>query len=417
VTALSGERGEVIRRAGGLHQATYGGLPAWVFVAPGRVNLIGEHTDYNDGLVLPMAIDRVCVAAASPGRVRGMHRVVSEAADGEAHIPADRPVSAEEARRALPRWATYAAGVIGAVGARAGGVVRALDIAVASSVPEGAGLASSAALEVAVYGVAGAAAGVEASPVDVARDCRRAEHEFAGVPCGIMDQMVSVLGRRGHAVLIDCRDEAWRPVPLPRGAVVVVMNTGVRHALADGEYARRREACRRAAQAMGLGSLRAARVENLDRCGARLDENERRCAAHVIGEVARTASAAALLDALAEGRVGREEALWRLGALMGESHASLRDDYRVSCPELDAVVEAAARVGGVYGARMTGAGFGGCAIALAEPSAVAGIAAEVGAAFHRRFGRSCDVFAVEAGDGAGEVGPGGWRADVQDPCG
>lgn len=415
MTAASVERSEVIRRAGALHGSAYGGSAAWVFVAPGRVNLIGEHTDYNDGLVLPMAIDRVCVAAASPGRVPGMHRVVSEAADGEAHIPADRPVSAEEARRALPRWATYAAGVIGKIRERTGGLVRALDIAVASSVPEGAGLASSAALEVAVYGVACAAAGVEASPVEAARDCRRAEQEFAGVPCGVMDQMVCVLGRRGHAVLIDCRDEAWRTVPLPRGAAVVVMNTGVRHALADGEYARRREACRRAAGAMGVRSLREARVEDLERCGARLDDGDRRCAAHVIGEVARTASAAALLDALAEGRVGREEALARLGVLMGESHASLRDDYRVSCPELDVVVEAAGEVAGVYGARMTGAGFGGCAIAMAEPSAVAGLAAEVDAAFHRRFGRSCDVFAVEAGDGAGAVDPGGWRASGEEP--
>jgi galactokinase len=238
----------------------------------------------------------------------------------------------------------------------------AFDLALATSVPIGAGLSSSASLEVAVATLIENMTGAAIGPIDKARLCQRAEHEWAGVPCGIMDQLVSVLGREGHALLIDCRTLDVTHVPMPADAAVVVADTGVRHELAAGEYAKRRAACSSAAAKLGIASLREATSGMAD--DPCLEDEERRCVRHVTTENER------VLRAVEAMRAGD---LPVLGRLMNDSHESLRRDYRVSCAELDALVGAARSVEGVLGARMTGGGFGGCAVVLTTIGAVHGV--------------------------------------------
>lgn len=359
--------------------------------APGRVNLIGEHIDYCGGHVLPVALGLRCAAAVAAGA--GMLRV--HAVDlGDAWECAAGVEPRSMPRPAPGTWRSYAAGVVSLIAEAAGGPIPAADIFVASDVPRGSGLSSSAAFEVSLAGAVLAAMGGAIAPSRVAALCRRAEHEFAGVPCGIMDQAVAALGRTGHAMLLDCvafeagaaagHTDGVRHVPLPgaREATLLIVDTGVRHALAGGEYARRRAACESAARKLGVTALCRAPLDAIAR--ARLTDEETRCATHAIGEDRRTLEAAAALGA---------GELSRLGVLMIESHESLRDVYRVSCPELDSVVDAARGVPGVFGARMTGGGFGGCAIVLARAGAAEAAIGVVIAAFRTRFSRDCAVLA------------------------
>lgn len=274
---------------------------------------------------------------------------------------------------------SYVAGVVAGYEARR--PLPAFDLALATSVPIGAGLSSSASLEVAVATLIESMTSTALDPLDKARLCQRAEHEWAGVPCGIMDQLVSVLGREGHALLIDCRSLDVTHVPMPPDAAVVVADTGVRHELAAGEYAKRRAACASAAAKLGLASLRDASPGMAD--DPRLGDEERRCVRHVTTENGRVIAA---VEAMRKGD------LPRLGRLMNESHESLRRDYRVSCAELDALVEAARGVEGVFGARMTGGGFGGCAIAWCRHDAMDDISRRLTARYQERFGRACAVF-------------------------
>jgi len=362
----------------------FGGEPTAAAWAPGRVNLIGEHTDYSGGFVLPMAIERGIAA-------------VARSAVGESRVLA---VDTGETRPLDPLafapvggWLGYAGGVLVLL-ARRSGRPGALEVAFGGDLPIGAGLSSSAALEGAVSLAAGRVMGVELSPAERAALCRRGEHEYAGVPCGIMDQAIVCSAVAGHALLIDCRDASMSPVPIPDDAAVVVMNTGVRHDLASGEYARRRRASAAAAAALGVESLRDIDEEGLAGRAGGLSEDLARCVRHVVGENARARRAA---RALGEGDLGL------VGSLMNLSHDSLRDDFRVSCAELDTLVEAARGVPGVYGARMTGAGFGGCAIALARPEAVAALAGAVACEYRRRHGRRAEVFVSGACGPAGMV--------------
>jgi galactokinase len=383
-----------LERAAGLFRERFGRDHRWWGIAPGRVNLIGEHTDYNDGFVLPIAIERHCVALAAPAVERGVSRLAIADLDREFSADWRAPAKPGEIGRGSPE--SYILGVGALVSPHAGAPSN-LDVLITSAVPLGSGLSSSASLEVAVASVLAKAWGVRLSPHDTALLCQRAEHEFAGVPCGIMDQFISVMGRRGSALLIDCRDRSTALVPMPDllTALVVVINTGVRHALASGEYAKRRGACARAARALGVVSLRDAGDEILrDRAG-NLSDEERRCARHVISENARTLEMAERL---------RAGDLTRAGALMRESHASLRDEYRVSCAELDTVVDLAAATPGVFGARMTGGGFGGCAVAICTPTAAGALRERVARGYRERHGRDCDIFATTAADGAAAMG-------------
>ncbi len=374
--------------------ARFGALPRWAARAPGRVNLIGEHTDYNGGLVLPMAIDRECWAVGGPARDGGVSRLYSTDLDVEVAVDLRAPIVAGAGAAVIGSPMSYVLGVLAQFQRRCGGVPN-VEVAVASSVPLGGGLSSSASLEVAVATLMEAVLDVELGPLEKARLCQRAEHEFAGVPCGLMDQMASVGGVEGHALLIDCGSDAMTPVAIPDGAGVLVVNTNVRHALASGEYAVRRAACERAAAKLGLGSLRDADAGVL--AGAGLSEEERRCVRHVVTENARVLMAAEAL---------RAGDLQGFGVLMRESHASLRDDYRVSCAELDLVVATLDACGGVYGARMTGAGFGGCAVALVEPGEVGRVSERVAARYAEVTGGECGVFAVRAAGGCSkEHGP------------
>jgi galactokinase len=287
--------------------------------APGRVNLIGDHTDYNDGFVLPMALDLETVVRAHPRD------------DGELRLRSD-----------TPGWEPYADAVRAVLRTSAG-----LEGTITSTVPVGAGLSSSATLEVALGLALAEAEGVDVSPLELALACQDAELLATGVPCGIMDQLASVAGVEGHALLIDCRSLEVRPIPLPAELAVVVVHSGVARELAGSEYAERRAACAAVAERLGLDALRDATPEQV------ADEPRAR---HVVSENARVLAAA---DALAAGDLDS------LGPLLSASHASLRDDFEVSTPELDELA-AALEEAGALGARLTGAGFGGCVVALAR---------------------------------------------------
>ena len=347
--------------------------PQWMAAAPGRVNVIGEHTDYNDGFVLPMAIDRYTVIAASPA---GADKITlrSAAGDGIASVDLTQPLKPGT----KGYWANYPMGVIAgflARGLKPGG----FDALIHSSVPLGGGLSSSAALEVATATALEAVTGHKLDPVEKALLCQKAEHDYAGMPCGIMDQFISVMGKQDHLLLLDCRSRKPTLVPMTDASMVLlIVNTNVKHELTGGEYAKRRAQCEQAAKILGLSSLRDAAADMLDRARGKMEGVVFRRARHVIGEIERTVQAAE--------QVGASN--WpTVGQLMYASHASLRDDYEVSCPELDAVVEIAQAIGakgGVSGCRMTGGGFGGCAVALVRTDAVGAISDRIASEYEHR---------------------------------
>jgi galactokinase len=369
----------------------HGRDPDGVAFAPGRVNVIGEHTDYNDGFVLPMALQHG-VAAAFARRDDGQ-LVVSAMETGET-----RAIAVDAVRRATPRvsgWFAYAAGMAACmtdVGSRLGGIT----VVTASDLPSGAGLSSSAAFELAVGRALAAASGIIWDPQAMARAAQRAEHEFVGVACGIMDQMAAACATAGHALLLDCRSLEIHHVPLPASIAIVVMHSGVKRALAGSAYNDRRAACERAAAAVrqfapAVQSLRDVDRGLLERARSSIDDVAFRRAMHVVDEMARPHAFAA---AIARGDVDAA------GRLMIASHASLRDLYEVSCRELDELVDAALAQPGCHGARLTGAGFGGCAIALVDASAVDRFAAALPTAYATRTGLETHVIRARASAGA-----------------
>ncbi|HEU4399905.1 MAG TPA: galactokinase [Actinomycetota bacterium] len=366
----------------------FGRPPEGVWAAPARVNLIGEHTDYNDGFVLPLAIDRrVTVAAAR--RTDDLLRLVSlEKGEEQLRLADVRP-------GAVHGWAAYAAGPLWAL-ARDGTEVGGLDLVLTSDVPIGSGLSSSAALECAVLLAARDLYGGRDDPARLASIAQRAENDVVGVPCGIMDQMAALACRAAHVLLLDCRSLEADQVPFApadAGLALLVIDTRVSHALADGAYAERRGACEQAARVLGVRALREVTQADLDAARDRLGEVRYRRARHVVGENARVLAVVELL------RRGRPHAI---GDVLYASHASLRDDYAVSAPELDAAVEAALAAGAV-GARMTGAGFGGCALALVAAGAVAEVGRAVAVTFAERGFGEPDIFPVHPSDGARRV--------------
>ena len=307
--------------------------------APGRVNLLGEHTDYNDGFVLPVAIDRFTTVEAS------------EQSDNLVRVDADDLDETDLFRLDLIErtgtWRDYVRGVVQAIAPRAGAHLR-----ITSTLPRGAGLSSSAALEVAVGRALSDIPGPELAIL-----CRRAENDFVGVQCGIMDQFTVANARDGHALLLDCRDLSFRHIPMVPGVTIVVCDSHVERRLTGSAYNERREACERAAAELGVPTLRDAQLDELGALPLEL----RRRARHVVSENARTVAGA---HALGRGDVGA------FGALMNDSHVSLRDDFAVCPPALDLLAAAARGIPGCYGARLTGAGFGGCTVALVETGAV-----------------------------------------------
>ncbi|XP_064179299.1 galactokinase isoform X1 [Anguilla rostrata] len=342
-------------------QANFGGQDPEVAVcAPGRVNLIGEHTDYNQGFVLPMALPLVTVMVGSRTPDQNVSIVTTtETAEEPRRVDFVLPKDNQPLSPGQPSWANYIKGVLQHYRAQPLPGFRAV---VVSSVPLGGGLSSSASLEVAVYTFLQQLCPDDGDKVAKALACQQAEHTHAGVPCGIMDQFVSVLGSEGHALLIDCRSLEAMLVPLADPSLVILItNSNVRHSLTGSEYPSRRRQCEEAAAILGRSSLREVSLQDLEDAKGRLDSVTFRRARHVIEEIKRTTEAA---EALKRG------AYQEFGKLMVESHNSLRDHYEVSCRELDQLVSAAMAVKGVYGSRMTGGGFGGCTVTLLEADAV-----------------------------------------------
>jgi galactokinase len=381
------ELGTPVRTVADRFRDRFGRSPEVRAVAPGRVNLIGEHTDYNDGLVLPAAIDRsVTIAAARTGD--GRIRFHAEAFEAAAEFAAGAP-----ARAALAGWARYPQGVAVELAAR-GIALAGLDALIAGTLPIGAGLSSSAALETAASLVLEHAAGVSLSPRERALLCHRAEVRFVGVPCGVMDQVAVGLGRAGHALFLDCRSLETHHIPLPRAVVLAVCDTGVRRALGESAYAQRREECAEALALLrrraGLQSLRDLTADDLPLLAALPAPLDRRVR-HVVTENARVVAAARALE-------GGD--LAALGVIFRDSHRSLRDDYAVSVPELDAMVAAALESPGCIAARMTGAGFGGAVVALVRREDADTFPGRVAAAYRERTGRGGAVFITEAAAGA-----------------
>ncbi|HZG95535.1 MAG TPA: galactokinase [Mycobacteriales bacterium] len=366
-----------------------GGTPDGVWAAPGRVNLIGEHTDYNDGFVLPLAIDRRAVVAVRPRADRVLR--VHAAQAGTAEIALD-----DIAPGAVDGWLAYVAGPLWALAAK-GVAVSGLDVVLSSDVPQGAGLSSSAAIECAVAVAAHELAGGGLSRADLALVAQRAEIEIAGVPCGIMDQMASMCATAGHALFLDTRsmqsDDVRLPVGADTGAALLVIDTRAEHSLVDGAYAERRAACEKAALILGVPALRDATPELLESAGADLDDVSRRRARHVVTENRRVLDT---VDRLGKG------SLAEIGPLLLASHESLRRDFEVTVDELDVAVESAMSAGAI-GARMTGAGFGGCAIAVVAQERVAGCADAVAEAFAARGFTAPVCFVAEPSDGAGRI--------------
>jgi galactokinase len=369
------------------------GREARLFRAPGRVNLIGEHTDYNGGFAMPMAIDRETVVAAAPRDDR-FAEVYSLNLDESFVFDLDHP---GKRRRGI--WLDYVEGVAQALEDR-GARLRGAELMIFSDVPPGAGLSSSAALEVATGLALMRASGNDADPVELALAGQQAEHTYVGTMCGIMDQFVAALGREGHALLIDCRALDATPVPLDtRDTAVAICDTRVRHELSSSEYNTRRAECERGVELLrevlpGITQLRDVSTADFRKFESRLPEPVRRRCRHVVTEDERTLAAAEAL---------RRDDLAEMGRLMSRSHESLRDDYEVSCPELDALVESALACGGVLGSRMTGGGFGGSTVSLVRRDALDDFRRAVSDDYERRFRTAPNIYVSEAGDGAREV--------------
>jgi galactokinase len=361
-----------------------------VFRAPGRVNLIGEHTDYNMGFVLPVALDLATYVATAPAP-DGQLRIYSEDREESAAWPV-AGIAALTPRR---HWTDYPIGVAQEL-IRAGFPLAPANLLVRSTVPEGAGLSSSAALEVST--ALALLASRRVAPLELARLCQRAERNFVGMPCGIMDQYISLFGEERAAICIDCRSLKHQVVRLPAGAAFVAVNTMVKHELAGSAYKERTEQC---AAAVGVVRRRHPRVESLrDVTPAMFEEAESampptiaRRARHVVTENARVVQFVAAC---------REGAVERMGELFQSSHRSLQHDYEVSCDELDFLVDAALGIEGVYGARMTGGGFGGCTVNLMPAAAVAHFEREIARLYHQRFGIHPRIYLCQPSWGAEE---------------
>jgi galactokinase len=377
----------------GAHRQTFGGAPTIIAQAPGRINLIGEHTDYNDGFVLPAAIDRDVVLVATPRPDRRL-RLQSLNAEGLAELDLDElePAGA---------WHDYAAGVAATM-QKAGHRLFGLDATIAGTVPLGGGLSSSAALEVATAFALALASDLSTTEREIALLCQRAENEFVGAKVGVMDQFVSVFGRADHAIHLDCRSLATRPIPLPTGEggiAFVVCDSGVKHTIAGGEYNRRRRECEEAVAILKgkypqIANLRDVTPAMLRAAAGLFGEGEQtafRRARHVTTENARVEQVVAAL--------GRKD--WvAVGLALWASHASLRDDYEVSVPEIDALVEIARGTPGVLGSRLMGGGFGGSTLTLLRRDAIPAFTEAVAAGYPARAGREATVYPVEIVDGA-----------------
>ncbi len=374
----------------------FGHQPAVIAASPGRVNLIGEHTDYNNGFVLPMALNNINVVAVAPSPT-GKHRWIGALGDPIVEIdPADVTKPGE------PFWSNYVRGVICML-ERRGIKVPAVDMLIDSNVPRGGGLSSSAAFEVSACTALAALCGAEVTPTERALIGQATEHEFVNVPCGIMDQFISANGREDHALMLDCKDLSYKLIPMTDPEVsVLVIDSAVKHTLADGGYAARRKNCEDACAILGVPSLREATLAMLEEKREALGDLCYRRARHVIGENLRVEAFAKAVQA------GDWDAA---GVAMRSSHASLKDDFEVSCGEVDTLVSLADTIpsaSSVYGARMTGGGFGGCIVALVKSADVEKVAAEMLEGYRNALGIETTYLVTRPGEGARVL----WKAEA-----
>jgi len=357
-----------------------------VFRAPGRTNLIGEHTDYNLGFVLPVALQLATYVAIAPSR-DGRIRIASE------HYEELREFDGDAIGSVAPiaGWTDYIIGVTQEL-ARLGFVIQPVNLLVRSTVPEGSGLSSSAALE--VSSALAFLLGRPIDPLELARLCQRAERNYVGVPVGVMDQYISVFGREHAAVEIDCRSLANRTVPLPDGVRFVAVNSMVKHELSGSAYRERVAECASACQVLGAGSLRDVTPARLEAEGSKLDPVVLRRARHVVTENDRVNRFV---------QASERDDVTEMGRLMVASHRSLQHDYEVSCEELDFLVDRALNVEGVIGSRMTGGGFGGCTVTMLRPDATHRFREEIAKEYEGQFGIHPAIYDCIPSQGAGEV--------------
>ncbi|MGF1690195.1 galactokinase [Photobacterium kagoshimensis] len=381
---------DLIRNVKASFEQVLGYSPSHIIQAPGRVNLIGEHTDYNDGFVLPCAINYQTVVAAAK-REDSLVRVVSVDYD---NVVDEFDLNQDITFQQDKMWANYIRGVVKCLKER-GFTFSGADISVSGNVPQGAGLSSSAALEVVIGQTFKVLYNLEISQAEVALNGQQAENEFVGCNCGIMDQLISAEGRENHALLIDCRSLETVPVSMPEDMSVVIINSNKKRGLVDSEYNTRRAQCEEAARIFGVPALRDVTIEQFEAKAAELDEMVAKRARHVITENDRTERAARALIA---------HDMKLMGELMAQSHASMRDDFEITVFEIDTLVEMVKNViGDQGGVRMTGGGFGGCIVALVPPALVDEVTATIEANYEAKTDLKASIYVCQAKDGASLV--------------
>lgn len=381
-----------------LFQQHFGHSPTMVVRAPGRVNLLGEHVDYNDGLVLPAAIDRAVYIAAAPVADGNIHIHALDLGESSSFRLQDIEARIDIQGKPLPQWAQYPAGVAWAL-REAGLAVTGLQAVFTSDVPIGSGLSSSAAVEVGFAVAWRALAGWQCEALRIAQLCQRAENAYVGVSCGLMDQFASACGVEGHALCFDTRSLTWELAPLPEGTAIVIADSGMRRSLATSAYNDRRAACEKAVAELqkympNIRSLRDVPPTEYAAYSPYLDPEVRKRGEHIVKEIGRVQSA---LSAL------RRQDKRAFGALMYAGHNSLRNLYEVSTPELDTLVELARDLPGAIGARLTGAGFGGCTINLVEAEQAAEFIEALKLGYAQKTGRQAQIYLCKASQGASIV--------------
>ncbi len=376
-------------------QKTFGSAPAHIVRAPGRVNLLGEHVDYNDGFVLPAAIDRATFVAFSPSGTDLSTLVAMDMKQKASFSPQTVPAKAQADGSPMPEWAHYPAGVLWALN---GNNLDApgMNAVFASNVPRGSGLSSSASVEMAFLLAWQSLSDWTLPAMQRALLGQKAENQYVGVNCGIMDQFASACGVENNLLLLDCRSLEWKTIPLPEDVSIVIADTTVRRKLTSGEYNKRRFACEEAVRLLKqdlpeIKSLRDVSVEEFDRYASKLPEEVYKRARHVVEEIERSRQAEPLLEA---GDVRR------FGELMNQCHASLRDLYEVSCPELDVMVNVAQSLDGCYGARLTGAGFGGCTVNLVAREGADTFAKALAKGYEAQTRLRPEIYITRASNGA-----------------
>lgn len=386
---------ELIERLTGIFSKRFGGTPDHLARAPGRVNLLGEHVDYNDGFVLPAAIDRATYIVFSESGSDQTTLVASDF-EQEASFTAETvPSKAQTDGTPLPEWAQYPAGILWALGER-GLATRGLRAVYGSDVPRGSGLSSSASVEMAFMIAWEALGDWTVPPMQRALLGQRAENQYVGVNCGIMDQFASACGVENKLLLLDCRSLEWKTIPLPEDISIVIADTKVRRKLTSGEYNRRRFACEEAVRLLkqdlpDIRALRDVSPEEFNRYAAKLPDEVSKRARHVVEEIGRSKQAEALLE------TGN---IQRFGELMNECHVSLRDLYEVSCPELDVMASVAQSLDGCYGARLTGAGFGGCTVNLVKRERAQTFSQALARGYESQVGYAPEIYISYASNGA-----------------